>query len=114
MKNGLCDFEVSCQYCDGAYRPRRDNPGSKFCSLPCARSSGLARQENPGYSGQHKRVYAEHGRASSYACSAPCGKMAQQWACVGDYANVDDYVPLCISHHKRFDLWRLGKRKAAL
>lgn len=61
-----------------------------------------------GYWGYHARVYREHGRAARYTCSAACGNPAAHWACLGEYANLEDYVPLCCSCHKRFDLNKSG------
>ena len=69
-----------------------------------------------GYYAAHKRVRLTKGQPTSHRC-AGCGvKRADQWAYdhrdphseVGANGlefsvNIDRYVPLCISCHKRFD-----------
>jgi len=68
------------------------------------------------YKVAHYRVYAEHGSASNWDCAMQCGRQAGEWAYCHDAEteyqsefgpySIDtyDYVPLCISCHRNFDL----------
>lgn len=68
------------------------------------------------YKVAHFRVYAEHGKASDWDCAMQCGNTAAEWAYCHDAAveyqsefgpySIDpyDYVPMCVSCHRNFDL----------
>lgn len=71
----------------------------------------------PGYDAAHKRVVRSRGSATTYTC-VRCGSAAKHWALtsapllfdadkgLGYSLNVDDYAPMCVPCHYRFD----GKR----
>ena len=101
----------ACDMCGKTYFPRTDQLNPMFCSMLCKNRAPRKAVESLTYSQLHVRVRKEHGSAVLYPCSSGCGRVAQNWASLDDYLKMDDYVPLCISCHKRFDLWRLGKRK---
>lgn len=67
----------------------------------------------------HKRVSAQRGKPTTHTCS--CGAQAKQWALIhgrGTHEqtirgydlpyslDVDDYQPMCVPCHKRYDLGR--------
>lgn len=70
------------------------------------------------YAAAHYRVKSAHGRAAEWRCSS-CADQAQEWAYLGgsDAASTElwgsswvefspdpeDYVPLCIRCHRKFD-----------
>lgn len=84
-----------------------------------AQPSGAAHPRWTGddatYLGAHQRVRYHRGRAKDRAC-VDCGKTAAHWsynrACpnekqsdLGPYStDITQYVPRCVSCHKRFDL----------
>lgn len=58
------------------------------------------------YGGLHQRLYHERGNAADYLCThedQSCyGRM--QWANIShEYRDVQDFMPLCQSHHRRYD-----------
>jgi hypothetical protein len=58
------------------------------------------------YEYAHQRVANQRGRAAGYSCSHQDNtcKGPMHWANInGDYADVNDYLPLCASHHQRYD-----------
>lgn len=65
---------------------------------------GEWRGTNASYSAFHKRVTSHRGPArdnggcarEDETCSGPI-----QWACQGDYGDLNDYVPMCASHNRR-------------
>lgn len=61
------------------------------------------------YGALHDWVRRHKGRAAEHSC-AHCGGPARQWANVsGEYRrDLDDFIPLCPSCHKKFDLQRGG------
>lgn len=63
------------------------------------------------YAGLHSRLYRERGAASAHACAQAdetC-KGRMEWANIsGEYRGVDDFQPLCHSHHVRYDRRRYG------
>lgn len=82
---------------------------------------------NVGYHGAHDRVKAARGRASEHGCAwAECSAAASDWAYDGQdpeemigmdhgtelrySANPQHYLPLCKSHHIRFDAPRFCTR----
>lgn len=73
-----------------AFKP---SPGPRKCDLP-------------GYGKLHGEVERARGRAAEYSCSmadTTC-KGQMQWANIsGEYKGVDDFMPLCQSHHFRYD-----------
>lgn len=62
--------------------------------------------DDVGYDGLHKRVYKERGRAADYICqrSDETCKGPMHWANVsGRYEGIEDFAPMCQSHHFRYD-----------
>lgn len=71
-------------------------------------------KEFPTYSAAHKRIYVKRGLAKHSDC-VDCGNTAAQWALVHTAkslitkdglrysANPDDYQPMCVSCHQRYD-----------
>lgn len=65
-----------------------------------------SRDERVSYRTLHRRVRDTRGRAVEYSCThadgACCGPM--QWANIsGEYQGVEDFMPLCRYHHRRYD-----------
>lgn len=63
------------------------------------------------YDGAHKRVTKARGRASAHCCAMNCGRQAAHWSIVRtDSAPMphspdpQDYRPLCVPCHKRYDM----------
>lgn len=77
----------------------------------------------PGYFTVHLRINKRRGSASLHECR--CGKRAKQWAYnhaaaeelfdegMPYSANLNDYVPMCVSCHKEFDLGRIAEARSA-
>lgn len=59
-----------------------------------------------GYDGLHDRVHVRRGKAANYPCAhadETC-KGPMHWANIShEYKGVDDFMPLCQSHHIRYD-----------
>jgi len=59
-----------------------------------------------GYDALHHQLYRERGSAVHHTCShadETC-KGAIQWANISqEYKGVEDFMPLCVSHHLRYD-----------
>lgn len=64
--------------------------------------------DEAGYKALHLRVKAERGRPSRCgACEEDDPNGRYEWAnLTGDYANVYDYVRLCVTCHRRVDAHR--------
>lgn len=74
------------------------------------------RGDDVSYNGAHKRVARHRGRADQFTCTS-CSQAAAQWAyihgSVGELTdaetgnpysgNVNDYTPMCVSCHIRYD-----------
>jgi hypothetical protein len=63
-------------------------------------------QQKLSYTGYHKWIKCRYGKAKEYEC-CHCGKTAHDWAIKKDkeYSkNIDDYISLCRSCHKKYDL----------
>jgi len=62
--------------------------------------------DRPGYRAIHLALVRRRGRAASYSCAfadATC-KGRMEWACISQqYRDEDDFMPLCRSHHLRYD-----------
>jgi hypothetical protein len=69
----------------------------------------------------HARVHAQRGKADRciiYGCNS-IGPF--QWACIsGEYKDVGDFMPMCISHHRQHDhhgerasVWLKGSNNGA-
>ena len=56
------------------------------------------------YNAKHLRVKHKRGRARDHAC-ADCGGQARHWATIHgrDGSSPEDYRPLCVSCHYRYD-----------
>jgi hypothetical protein len=67
---------------------------------------GQRNMDRAGYATLHSRVKARRGRASEHECALAdetC-KGRMEWANVSrEYLGVDDFMPLCQSHHGRYD-----------
>lgn len=71
-------------------------------------------EDNPNYKGDnisyvqmHRRVRRERGKPENYPCAMndkSC-RGEVEWASISHNANLDiqDYIPLCRSHHRRYD-----------
>jgi hypothetical protein len=83
---------------------RGDNAGEK--NWRWTGGAGARHQDRADYSAIHYRVRRERGRAAGYPCALAdetC-KGVMQWACISqEYIDVDDFMPLCRSHHARWD-----------
>lgn len=55
------------------------------------------------YLDAHLAVARKFGKAAEYPCFTGCCHPALDWACWGDYGNVDEYVPMCRSCHSKMD-----------
>lgn len=76
-------------------------------------------KETVGYNGAHKRLTRERGSAKDYRCEV-CPKQAQEWALWHGAEDQQtwlvrgkelsystepwDYMPMCASHHRKYDL----------
>jgi hypothetical protein len=85
----------------GVIPPTAFKPGEMSGEANC-RWAG----DDVGYQGLHIRVYNERGPAVDYPCQhadETC-KGPMHWANIsGRYESVDDFMPLCQSHHARYD-----------
>lgn len=86
----------------------------RFCSRQCF-ASGWGTEGNPGWNGEqvkyrgaHLRVARMKGKAAS--CTVPgCVAQFREGACfhwaslTGNWADVDDYVEMCVFHHRALD-----------
>lgn len=101
-----------CRVCQCTYHPHaKAYEGSTACGVRC---SGLMKRgrhlkRDVTYTGLHKRVQSLHGKAAQWPCSARCGESALHWACVGDYRDEWDYIPLCVKCHSALDGEQSGK-----
>jgi hypothetical protein len=61
-------------------------------------------RRSDSYNAQHKRVAAVRGRPAS--CAFGCTRPRYHWAFngLGDRNDPQDYISLCVSCHKRFDV----------
>ena len=50
------------------------------------RNTGRSRMETPSYSGMHKRLFYDRGKASQFKC-ADCGRQAEEWSYSGGDKN---------------------------
>lgn len=77
--------------------------------MKCAADCQCGRHPNgrgTGYVVRHARIYQLRGKASSYSC-ARCPAQAAEWAQIHTEDGSDpwaDYVALCRSCHKTYDL----------
>lgn len=70
-----------------------------------------------GYRGLHSRVCRERGAAATHPCAHADGtcKGRIEWANIShEYLGVEDFMPLCQSHHFRYDKaagqWGLSRK----
>ena len=67
---------------------------------------GARRQDRPDYALIHYLVRKERGRAADFSCAfldETC-RGSMQWACISqEYRDTEDFMPLCRSHHVRYD-----------
>lgn len=64
------------------------------------------RDVRTGYRALHLRLRAARGRAADYPCARADGLCSgsMQWANISrQYLGVDDFMPLCRYHHRRYD-----------
>ena len=62
--------------------------------------------EDVRYGGLHTRLRRERGKASDYVCAHADNtcKGPMHWASIShEYRSVEDFMPLCQSHHIRYD-----------
>jgi len=61
-------------------------------------------KKNPSYRAIHLWIERQLGKAKDKKCVF-CNKVAQHWANIDHLyeRNTDDYIPLCVKCHKRFD-----------
>jgi hypothetical protein len=103
-----------------AYHKRRKGDGDRLRTSPRAiaqrahinapeRKAGpnnpAWKGDDAGYLAMHERVYRARGSASVYPCEH-CGDAERKhhWASVsGNYADVNDFIPLCVPCHSTFD-----------
>ena len=95
----------------------RDGLSDSCGCLRAERSSATKRSREPGYSSLHKRLAGERGPACGFLC-VECGADAEGWAWThrisddtrwaadgrGYSLNAEDYAPMCVSCHRRFDV----------
>lgn len=63
--------------------------------------------DDASYTSLHFRVERIRGKPQYCACCDISGPGRYEWAnLTGEYTNVDDYIRLCVSCHRRFDLRR--------
>ena len=64
--------------------------------------------DNVGYLGLHSWVKRQKGKASNYKCEH-CGRQAGDWSNIDHnyYRDINDFVALCHSCHKKYDLANL-------
>lgn len=116
----ICKFE-GCErekyakgYCHAHYKQQWQGK-----PLVPARHKAKDGSSNVTYRSAHTRTEARRGKASSHVCDH-CGSCAQQWALSHDAKSVlwgsdgkslmaysvneEDYMPLCKSCHKKYDL----------
>jgi len=66
------------------------------------RENHYAWQDSPAYKTAHARLIRYRGRAPG--CAFGCVATRYEWAnLTGNYADLDDYAPLCTACHQRFD-----------
>lgn len=60
--------------------------------------------KNPSYRAAHSRVERARGKANTFTCIDNCGRQAAHWSnLTGNYGDIDDYEPRCVSCHVLFD-----------
>lgn len=68
---------------------------------------GKRTEDIPGYDYLHKRVKDTRGAASTHECARADNscKGLMNWANIShEYLGIEDFMPLCQSHHYRYDL----------
>jgi hypothetical protein len=110
--NGRRPYEQrKCSGCGadfyGLHTPSAPQQG-RFCSLRCSRLGAhnpAWRGDAIGYRGAHLRVEKERGKAAMCSvrdCDTGCTTF--HWAnLTGNYGDVWDYAPMCVTHHRRLD-----------
>lgn len=115
-----CDTTVWATYCDlHATRFRRYGT-TELLGGPAPRYGAENTSwtgDGASYSAVHLRLNKTLGSARHYPCVGGCGGAAAQWAfdheaptrrldpLTGPYStSLDDYRPMCVSCHKRYDL----------
>jgi hypothetical protein len=60
----------------------------------------------------HERLRKARGKATEYRC-VQCGTQAKQWAQLhgADPCNFDNYVPMCLSCHRKYDTYPETREK---
>lgn len=63
------------------------------------------RGDTVSYRAAHSRVERARGKAAGHLCK--CGRPAYDWAnLTGEFSNVNDYEPMCRTHHRAYDKGR--------
>ena len=73
--------------------------------------------DNATYKAFHVRLKNRKGRAANYGCSV-CGtkdpNTRYEWAnMTGNYMDMDDYQPMCVTCHRRYDQKRRNENNGA-
>jgi hypothetical protein len=105
---------VSVQTVIGRYFPRRRERGKipvtsrhQLDQRYSGENSHRWKGDDASYTSFHFRVERVRGKPEYCACCDIVGPGFYEWAnLTGNYADVDDYVRLCVSHHRHFDLYR--------
>jgi hypothetical protein len=86
-----------------AFRPGETSGEGNF---RWAGGLGFRCTDLPGYRSAHRLVHRVRGSAKNYPCEladSTC-KGPMQWANIShEYRGAEDFMPLCMSHHVRYD-----------
>jgi hypothetical protein len=102
-----CDEVHEAQgYCNKHYlRWRKHGDPQKVSAPPSGTSHPHWRDGDIAYVTAHTRVYKARGKADHCSIEdCDTGSTTFHWAnLTGSYADIDDYVQMCASHHFRYD-----------
>lgn len=123
LAEGLPPSGEACLNCRNPIEQKATGRPRKWCSERC-RNQALRRGSVPrwvgatSYATTHRRVKKDGGKAVALACSS-CGEPAREWAFNHDTSpefvrhhpdgmpysarGQVDYIPLCVSCHRRYD-----------
>lgn len=104
---------ITCKECGTRALVRVGGKG--FCSRTCGvqrvnvgRRSAIWKGDEAGYDAMHRRVYRARGKASHCSrCGIADPAVKYEWAnLTGNYADIWDFEPMCISCHRAYDTKR--------
>lgn len=123
---GRNGFQSRCKACFS--EQTRENGAKRYATDPDFRAKKIAdaverqlkryKEDKEGwsaYTSAHARVKRANGPASGHLCSCGCGNQASDWAMKNDSKNIkqsknfkwatdiNDYVPMSRSCHKKYD-----------